>query len=181
MKVGNDWFRKRQENLLTPSRTKRLDEETIDEEKKNALDLLDAISRSGSLSLATSELHVIIGVTHSLDESAISFFFLTLSRRWCSHKYNTCAFFVAKRGSNVCPDFGTNWISDVCTNFSLWLTFAPTSAPTSGPTKAPHHVEYYFPSSLQSISATAVPIEGPTLSPSDEPSDEPRKCPRHRW
>ena len=81
IKVGNDWFRKRQENLLTPSRTKRLDEETIDEEKKNALDLLDAISRSGSLSLATSELHVIIGVTHSLDESAISFFFLTLSRR----------------------------------------------------------------------------------------------------
>ena len=75
IKVGNDWFRKRQENLLTPSRTKRLDEETIDEGKKNALDLLDAISRSGSLSLATSELHVIIGVTHSLDESAISFFF----------------------------------------------------------------------------------------------------------
>ena len=115
IKVGSDWFRKRQENLLTPSRTKRLDEETIDEEKKNALDLLDAISRSGSLSLATSELHVIIGATHSLDESAISFFF----QRFLDGDVPTST----TLAPSSLPSEGP--------------TFAPTSAPTDFPMFAP--------------------------------------------
>jgi len=71
IKAGKIWQRKRQENLLTPLHTNILDEKAMNEEKKNALDLLDAISRSGSLSLASSELHVIIGVTHWFDKSVI--------------------------------------------------------------------------------------------------------------
>jgi hypothetical protein len=46
--------------------------EDVASEKKKAFDLLDAISQSGALPIASSQLHVIIGVTHCFTDSLIA-------------------------------------------------------------------------------------------------------------
>lgn len=40
-------------------------------EKEKAFDLLDALSRSGSLFIDSSELHIVIGVTHGFEQSVM--------------------------------------------------------------------------------------------------------------
>jgi len=65
------WTRKRQENLLSPMTQSPMYDRQINAEKKKALDLLDAISRSGSLPIDATELHVVIGVAHCFDKSII--------------------------------------------------------------------------------------------------------------
>jgi hypothetical protein len=57
----------RQDNLLTPIKASNLSPSDIETEKKKAFDLLDAISRSGTLPIACAELHVIVGVSHCFD------------------------------------------------------------------------------------------------------------------
>lgn len=71
IKAGDHWTRKRQENVLTTLKESSLSEGDRKVEKNKAFDLLDAISRSGSLPLSSAELHVIMGVTHSFDESVM--------------------------------------------------------------------------------------------------------------
>jgi hypothetical protein len=71
LKADLAWTRKRQPNLLSPPQDSTLISSTITSEKRKAFDLLDAISRSGTLPIASSELHVVIGVTHCFERSLI--------------------------------------------------------------------------------------------------------------
>lgn len=72
VKTDDCWVRNRQENLLTGLKKQSLSSEEIKKEKNKAFDLLDALSRSGSLPIAYSELHVVIAVTHCFDKDVMS-------------------------------------------------------------------------------------------------------------
>ena len=72
IKTGDNWIRNRQENLLTGPQRQILNGEEIKKEKNKTFDLLDALSRSGSLPIAYSELHVVIAVTHCFDKDVMS-------------------------------------------------------------------------------------------------------------
>ena len=67
IKTSSAWTRKRQENLLTKSKESSLSTDDIKCEKNMAFDLMDALSRSGSLPIACTELHVIVSVTHRFE------------------------------------------------------------------------------------------------------------------
>jgi len=67
VKAGTDWTRRRQENLLLPMVEDVLTSSEIDQEKQKAFDLLIALSRSGSLPIEKSELHIIIAVSHCFE------------------------------------------------------------------------------------------------------------------
>ena len=67
VKTSNAWTRKRQENLLTKVKESDLSADNIKSEKNMAFDLLDALSRSGSLPISCSELHVVVSVTHRFE------------------------------------------------------------------------------------------------------------------
>lgn len=64
LKTGPSWTLQRQENLLTEAKTLHYGAKDIKTETKKAFDLLDAITRSGSLPIAASELHVIVALSH---------------------------------------------------------------------------------------------------------------------
>ena len=64
LKAGPTWTRARQQNLLTPMTTSSIGTSEIESETKKAFDLLDALSRSGSLPLECAELHVVVAVSH---------------------------------------------------------------------------------------------------------------------
>ena len=49
-----------------------IDFHTIQSERNQAFDLLDALSRSGSLPISCSELHVIVCVTHSFEKTVMN-------------------------------------------------------------------------------------------------------------
>ena len=72
IKTGGNWVRNRQDNLLTQPKKQHLQLEDIKKEKNKAFDLLDALSRSGSLPIAYSELHVVVAVTHCFDKDVMS-------------------------------------------------------------------------------------------------------------
>ena len=71
IRTSDHWDRTRQENLLTEAETNGLDPEGIKSEKDKAFDLLDALSRSGSLPISFSELHVVICVTHRFEKDVM--------------------------------------------------------------------------------------------------------------
>lgn len=72
IKTEDQWTRSRQENLLTKMKTSQLSTDDKKNESNKALDLLDALSRSGSLPVSSGELHVIIGVRHSFEKNVMS-------------------------------------------------------------------------------------------------------------
>ena len=72
IKTGEDWVRSRQENLLTGLKKQTLNAEDIKKEKHKTFDLLDALSRSGSLPIEYSELHVVVAATHCFDKDVMS-------------------------------------------------------------------------------------------------------------
>jgi len=72
IKSGSNWIRNRQANLLTKPKKQGLSVDDIKKEKNKAFDLLDALSRSGSLALAFTELHVIVCLTHAFDKDVMS-------------------------------------------------------------------------------------------------------------
>eukprot|EP00585_Thalassiosira_rotula_P016758 CAMPEP_0196193486 /NCGR_PEP_ID=MMETSP0911-20130528/49561_1 /TAXON_ID=49265 /ORGANISM="Thalassiosira rotula, Strain GSO102" /LENGTH=999 /DNA_ID=CAMNT_0041465725 /DNA_START=1424 /DNA_END=4423 /DNA_ORIENTATION=- len=72
IKTGDVWTRNRQENLLTKPKRQSLDTNEVKKEKNKAFDLLDALSRSGSLPIAYNELHVVVAVTHCFDKDVMS-------------------------------------------------------------------------------------------------------------
>jgi hypothetical protein len=71
IEAGSSWTRKRQENLLTSAQTRILDPSNIQDETKKAFDLLDALSRSGTLPIDCAELHVMVGVTHCFENDVM--------------------------------------------------------------------------------------------------------------
>merc|ERR1719310_193634 len=68
IKTGSNWTRNRQANLLSNPERQGLDADLIRKEKSKAFDLLDALSRSGSLAIEHSELHVVIAMTHCFEK-----------------------------------------------------------------------------------------------------------------
>ncbi|EJK49929.1 hypothetical protein THAOC_31144, partial [Thalassiosira oceanica] len=68
IKTSSNWTRNRQMNLLSKPERHSLDTDGIRREKSKAFDLLDALSRSGSLAIAHSELHVVVAMTHCFEK-----------------------------------------------------------------------------------------------------------------
>jgi hypothetical protein len=68
---GKEWTKKAQKALLAEPTTTtwRTDEQKA--EKNRAFDLLDALSRSGGLTVDHASLHVVIAATHCFDRSII--------------------------------------------------------------------------------------------------------------
>jgi hypothetical protein len=71
IKAGTAWTLSRQDNLLTPPRTSTISGRAVESEKAKAFDLLDAISRSGSLPIPSSELHVVVAVSHCFENDVM--------------------------------------------------------------------------------------------------------------
>jgi len=65
------WTLRRQANLLTSANTVAFDGLGTKTEKKKAFDLLDAISRSGTLPIDCCELHVVIAVSHCFENDVM--------------------------------------------------------------------------------------------------------------
>jgi hypothetical protein len=64
IKPGEEWKRRRSENLLSPPVEQNLGKSELTEEKNKAFDLLDALSRSGTLPFEDASLHILIGSAH---------------------------------------------------------------------------------------------------------------------
>eukprot|EP01084_Bolivina_argentea_P263782 446606_1 len=71
IKVGHHWHKTMKKGLLRSSKVASLNLEEQKIEKNRAMDLIDALSRSGDLSLDKCELHVVVGVTHCFDCSVM--------------------------------------------------------------------------------------------------------------
>lgn len=71
IKTGDVWIRSHQKNLLSPTETKSMSSADIKTEKDKAFDLLDSLSRSGSLPLAYSEVHVVVAATHRFENDVV--------------------------------------------------------------------------------------------------------------
>jgi hypothetical protein len=71
LEAGRPWKRQRQENLLSKAKTSSLRQDDCKSEMNKAFDLLDALSRSGTLPIAFAELHVIIAVTHCFENDVM--------------------------------------------------------------------------------------------------------------
>lgn len=56
--------------LLAKPVKEALDQDKQETSKKQAYDLLDALSRSGSLNFDSAELHIVIAATHYFDKVA---------------------------------------------------------------------------------------------------------------
>ena len=66
---SNHWTKKSQKRLLDSPTTTYLNEDSLGKEKNAAFDLLDALSRSGALTIDNAALHVVIAATHCFDNS----------------------------------------------------------------------------------------------------------------
>mmetsp|Transcript_29907 Transcript_29907/g.66264 ORF Transcript_29907/g.66264 Transcript_29907/m.66264 type:complete len:1003 (-) Transcript_29907:96-3104(-) len=71
IKPDESWRKKEQKNLLSKMETRIIERDIQKSEKEKAFDLLDALSRSGSLPISCSELHVIVCATYCFDKSII--------------------------------------------------------------------------------------------------------------
>ena len=69
--VEKIWTKRSQPALLAKPSSKRLADDAQESEKQKAFDLLDALSRSGSLPIDCCSLHVLIAATHCFDDSLI--------------------------------------------------------------------------------------------------------------
>ena len=64
LKPGKKWTKTSKETLLAEPKDSVLDEQALRTSSKDAFDLLDALSRSGSLSIDCAEMHVMMAATH---------------------------------------------------------------------------------------------------------------------
>ena len=69
--VGDAWTKRAQAALLGTPTTATLSAADQKREKQRTFDLLDALSRSGSLPIECCSLHVVIAATHCFDDSLI--------------------------------------------------------------------------------------------------------------
>ncbi|CAM9895560.1 unnamed protein product, partial [Discosporangium mesarthrocarpum] len=70
--IGKEWERSSFRGLLHKSSKQFLLEKEQREERDRAMDLIDALSRSGDLPLGSCELHVVLAATHCFDESVMN-------------------------------------------------------------------------------------------------------------
>jgi hypothetical protein len=70
--VGSPWAKTSRAALLSAPRASSLDAKAQEAEKKRAFDLLDALSRSGSLPIACASLHVLLAATHCFDDALVA-------------------------------------------------------------------------------------------------------------
>jgi len=71
LNTGKRWRKSSKPNLLSPIKTQAFNVDDQKREKNKAFDLLDALSRSGSLPIACAELHIIVASTHSFEQSVV--------------------------------------------------------------------------------------------------------------
>jgi len=71
IKLAEAWHKKAQKGLLAPMTESVLRKDEQGSEKQKCFDLLDALSRAGSLPIDAASLHVILAATHCFDESLI--------------------------------------------------------------------------------------------------------------
>jgi len=69
--LGAAWTKKAAAALLASPRTATLDGGAQASERRAAFDLLDALSRSGALSLPNAELHVVLAATDRFEDSVV--------------------------------------------------------------------------------------------------------------
>jgi hypothetical protein len=69
IETGQVWSKRN--TLLLKGPAEELDKAERAVNRKNAMDLLDALSRSGSLPLQFAELHAMVGVSHCFSQSLI--------------------------------------------------------------------------------------------------------------
>lgn len=72
IKMGPTWSRKSQAGLLSKPTTSSLQETEQKEEKNQAFDLLDALTRSGVLAVVEASLHVVLAATHCFDKTVVN-------------------------------------------------------------------------------------------------------------
>eukprot|EP00026_Physarum_polycephalum_P002207 Phypoly_transcript_02212.p1 GENE.Phypoly_transcript_02212~~Phypoly_transcript_02212.p1 ORF type:complete len:944 (+),score=196.07 Phypoly_transcript_02212:68-2899(+) len=68
---GKTWNKTFYASLLSEAEKKTVDTEEQEKEKNKAFDLLDALTKSGALSIDYASLHVVIASTHCFDKSII--------------------------------------------------------------------------------------------------------------
>jgi hypothetical protein len=66
---GTTWTKKYHADLLSPSVTITLTSKEQEAERRKAFDLIDVLSKSGTLAFAQASFHVIIAATHCFDKS----------------------------------------------------------------------------------------------------------------
>ena len=72
VRIGETWTRRRHDGLLAAEReTATLGIEERRVERDRSFDLLDALTKSGALPLAHTDLHVLVAATHGFDKSLI--------------------------------------------------------------------------------------------------------------
>jgi len=71
IKMRDVWTRKAQDGLLSKPKDQTLRSSEQRSEKQKAFDLLDALSRSGVLSVDYASLHIVIAATHCFDKTLI--------------------------------------------------------------------------------------------------------------
>ena len=71
IETAPNWTRRRQENLLTKLEEATLLHTATKSEQNKAFDLLDALSRSGTLPIACAELHVVVAITHCFENDVM--------------------------------------------------------------------------------------------------------------
>merc|ERR1711974_17964 len=72
LKTGEIWNKKFQKGLLSDQEEETLGEEKQQLEKSKAFDLLDALSRSGALTIDAASFYVVVASTHCFDETLIN-------------------------------------------------------------------------------------------------------------
>ncbi|VEU33662.1 unnamed protein product [Pseudo-nitzschia multistriata] len=70
--ADHGWTKRRQPNLLSKPQQESFSTAEIASEKNKAIDLLDALSRSGSLEIPFSELHVVVCATHRFEKNVMA-------------------------------------------------------------------------------------------------------------
>ena len=63
------WTKRSQASLLSKRVEATVDDDGAADEKRKAFALLDALTRSGALPLASADLHVMVAATHAFDHS----------------------------------------------------------------------------------------------------------------
>ena len=72
LSLGKVWKKRSQKSLLTSATTASLNADDQKDERSAAFDLLDALSRSGGLTIDNTDLHVVLMSTHCFDKTLMN-------------------------------------------------------------------------------------------------------------